>query len=132
MADEILVELFDESADPEEVDRLTRVIRMELLDLDEVDSVTQAAAGPAPEGTRGLSLAVIGALLVHVPATVDALTKVVELVRSFLRRGGGGTPRQTMRLTVNGHTIELTPTAEQQQALVDRFLADAAGSESTG
>jgi hypothetical protein len=30
-----------------------------------------------------------------------------------------------MRVTVNGHTIELTATPDQQQALVEKFLAEA-------
>lgn len=122
MAEEILVELFDESADPEEVDRLTRVIRQELLEIDEVDAVSQAAAGPAPEGTRGLTLAVIGALIVKAPAAIEAVGKVLDVVRSWLNRGAE-TSQKTMRLTVNGQTIELTPTKEQQQALIEEFLA---------
>lgn len=122
MAEEILVELFDESADPEEVDRLTRVIRQELLEIDEVDAVSQAAAGPAPEGTRGLTLAAIGALIIKGPQAIEALGKVLNVVRSWLNRGAA-TSQKTMRLTVNGQTIELTPTKEQQQALIEEFLA---------
>ncbi|HQR27033.1 MAG TPA: hypothetical protein PLP61_08355 [Nocardioides sp.] len=122
MAEDILVELFDVDADPDEVDRLTRAVREELLDIDEVGTVRPAEAGPAPEGTRGLTLAALGALLVQAPATVEVVAKVLSVIRSFLSRGGS---ERTMRVTVNGQSIELTPTKEQQQALVDRFLAQA-------
>lgn len=119
----MLVELFDETADPEEVDRLTRAIRAELLDIDEVDAVAQATAGPAPEGTRGLTLAALGALIVKLPATVEAIGKVVTVVRAWLNRGGAS--EKTMRLTINGQTMELNPTQAQQEALVQQFLAQA-------
>lgn len=122
MAEDILVELFDVDADPDEVDRLTRAVREELLDIDEVGTVRPAEAGPAPEGTRGLTLAALGALLVQAPATVEVVAKVLSVIRSFLSRGGS---ERTMRVTVNGQSIELTPTKEQQQALVERFLAQA-------
>ena len=127
MSDEVLVEWYADSApeDPESVERATLDLRRELLDLDPVAGVRPAPAGPAPPGTRGLDVAALGALLVSVKPTAEILGKVVDIVRSWLRRRRDG-DRQVMRVTVNGHTIELTPTDAQQAALVEAFIARAA------
>jgi hypothetical protein len=117
----LLVELFDADADPERLDQLTQALRRELLELD-VDSVDQATAGPAPEGTRGLELAAIGALLVQAATTSEMLVKVVGVVRGWLRSGPPRSQR-TLRLTISGQSIELThATDAQQQQLVDQFI----------
>ena len=60
---DILVEIMEPDAEPERLDALAGALREELLGLD-VDDVERAIAGPAPDGTRALELAVIGALLV--------------------------------------------------------------------
>jgi hypothetical protein len=119
MSDEILVELFSkgEPVDPGEVERLSLALRREFLEIDEVEQVGAASAGPAPEGSRGLDVAALGALALSVEPTIDVLVKVFGVVRSWLGQGGS-----TMRVTVNGQSIELTPTKEQQDALVQRFI----------
>jgi hypothetical protein len=124
--DEILVEVYDADAPAEEVDRLTRVLHAELLGIDDVDDVRAASAGPAPPGSRAVGIEALGALIVSVEPTVEVVRRVIDLVRSWLGRAdGSAASSRTMRVTVNGHTIELTPTPEQQQALVEKFLADA-------
>ena len=121
---DLLVEVFDEDVDPEQLDQLTQSLRRELLELD-VDSVDQATAGPAPTGTRGLELAVIGALLVRAQASAELLAKVVGVVRGWLRDARRDT--RTLRLTLNGQSIELThATDAQQQQLVDQFIRSVA------
>ena len=121
METDLLVELFDADADPERLDQLTQALRRELLELD-VDGVDQATAGPAPEGTRGLELAAIGALLVKAATTSDMLVKVIGVVRGWLRSGPPRNQR-TLRLTISGQSIELThATDAQQQQLVDQFI----------
>jgi hypothetical protein len=122
MVDSILVELFDTRADEVEIDRLTRVVRQELLEIDDVDAVTTPETGPAPEGSRGLALGALGALVISAQPTVEVLTRVFGVIRTFVSRAGAD---RKMRLTVNGHSIELLPTDEQQQVLVERFLAEA-------
>jgi hypothetical protein len=124
--DAILVEIFDESAPPDEVDRVTRSLRSELLEIDEVGSVRPVDAGPAPEGTRGIGVEALGALVVSAQPTVELVKKVLDVLWAWVGRSGARHERRTMRVTVNGHTIELDPTAEQQQALVEKFLLDAA------
>lgn len=125
MADEILVELYDDDADPAELDRLTRALRQEILGVDDVDTVSAATTGPAPDGTRGIDAAAIGALVVGVAPTLQALAKIVDVLRGFVSRPRGAA-QQTLKLTVNGEVLELTPTAAQQQALVEAFLKRAA------
>jgi hypothetical protein len=125
MATDLLVELFDADADPERLDELTQSLRRELLELD-VDSVDQATAGPAPEGTRGLELAAIGALLVKAAASSEMLVKVIGVVRGWLRSGSPRNQR-TLRLTIGDQSIELThATDAQQQQLVDQFIRSVA------
>jgi hypothetical protein len=123
MGDDIRLELYDADADPEVVDRDTRALREELLSIDDVDSITPATAGPAPEGTRGLELAAIGALILHAQPTVEMVTHVVGVIRHWLAAGSHAAPARTLRLTVNGQSLELADaTAAQQQELVDQFI----------
>jgi len=67
MTEDIRVEFMSgPDSDPAEIDALTRALRDEILEVDEVDRVEQASAGPAPEGAKGLDIAAIGALVVGV------------------------------------------------------------------
>lgn len=128
MADEVLVELYDAGdATPEETEGTTQGLRSELLDLDEVSEVRRASAGPPPPGTRAVDVAALGALVVAVEPTITALSRVVSVVRDWLsHRGGSDQKGQSVRITVNGQSIELAAaTAAQQQALVDQFLRSA-------
>lgn len=131
MATELRIELFEPDADPATLDELTRTLRTELLDLD-VDSITQPPASPAPEGSKGLELVAIGALLVQVKNSIPVITSVVSAVRSWLQRGTS--PGRSLKITVDGRTLELTAaTAEQQQQIVEEFVRSfepgAAGAE---
>jgi hypothetical protein len=127
MSDEILLELFDEDLDPAEAERMALSLRRELLEIDEVEDVAAATAGPAPPGARGVELASLGALVVAAQPTMAVLGKVLGLLRSWLKPGGA-----TMRVTVNGQSIELTPSKEQQDALVAGFLAQVAARPAGG
>jgi hypothetical protein len=120
VATELKIELFEPEADPETVDELTRNLRNELLDLD-VDAITQPVVGPAPERSKGLELMAIGALLVQVKNSLPVVTAVVSAVRSWLQRGSS--PGRSLKVTVDGRTLELTAaTADQQQRIVDEFV----------
>jgi len=132
MSDDMVVDLYDEDLDPAEVEQLTLALRRELLDVTEVEDVAHAQAGPAPAGSRAIGLAEIGSLIVTVKPTVEALAKVVGVLRGWMasrKASSGGQQQSTMRITVNGQTLELTPTAEQQQALVAEFVKAAATDE---
>jgi hypothetical protein len=75
MSEDIRVEFVGGTdIDPAEIDALTMALREEILQVDEVDRVEQASEGPAPEGSKALDLAAIGALIVGIirPLSLDA------------------------------------------------------------
>jgi hypothetical protein len=124
MAQDLRVDLYDEELDPADVEQLTLLLRQELLELDDVEEVTAAAAGPAPPGSRALELAAIGALIVSARPTAEAIAKVVGVLHDWLRRrkSSQAAPQSTLRITANGETLELTPTRTEQAALVEEFI----------
>ena len=63
MSTQLQIEILDPTADDQELDELTESLRQDLLELD-VDSVSRPTLGPGPEGSKGLDLAAVGALLV--------------------------------------------------------------------
>jgi hypothetical protein len=133
MADEMRVELYDEDLDPAEVDELTIALRSELLQISDVDDVTSAPGGPAPPGSRAIGLIALGTLIVNAKPTVEAVARIVGVLRDWLGRRSkqGGEQRSTLRITVNGQTLELTPSAEEQATLVQEFIKSAADAPPT-
>lgn len=126
MSDDITVEFVTgpgSEADAAEIEQLTLALREEILQLDEVNAVEQATAGPAPEGTRAIELAAIGSLLVSVAP--GAAAKVFQLVRAWL---AGRPSPPPLKITVGGNTIEIVPDDEQQDALVEQFIKSMQGS----
>jgi hypothetical protein len=104
-------------ADAEEVADATLQLRRELLDLD-VEAVELPAAGEPPPGTRAVELAALGALVVTV-AQSPLLGPVVAAVRSWL----AGAPERSIKLELDGDTLELTGlSSKEQQRLVDEWL----------
>jgi hypothetical protein len=103
------------------MDALTRALRAEILEVDEVDRVEQASAGPAPEGSKGLDVAAVGALLVGVAPGVQAVAKVVEVVRGWLVRHSSSTP--PLQMTIGDKSITVRADKEQQDELVAAFIA---------
>lgn len=123
MSDDILVEFVtgpDSEADEAELERLTLALREEILQLDDVNAVEQASAGPAPEGTRSGELAAIGALIVTAVPGVQAAAKVLTVIRSWLGGRSAGAP--TLKMTVGGNSIEIAADDDQQDALVAQFI----------
>jgi hypothetical protein len=130
MSEDIRVEFVSgPDADPAEIDALTRALRAEILQVDEVDRVEQASAGPAPEGAKGLDIAAIGALVVGVTPGVQAVVKVVEAVRNWLAGRSPSTP--PLQMTIGDKSITVVADKKQQDALVAAFVA-ALTSEDTG
>ena len=132
MSDDILINVFDEGLDEAEVDRLTLALRRELLEIAEVENIAPVSSGPAPEGSRAIGLIELGSLLVTVKPTVEALGKVFGVLRGWLarRKSSGSAESSVLRITINGRSLELTPTAQQQQLLVDQFIrAGASGDQ---
>ena len=113
----VLVQLDDPSAAEVDLDRLTSRVRNELLELD-VDAVDRPAAGPVPLGSRAVELAAIGALLVTVQQGWDVVDAVVERLRSWASRD----PGRTVKITIDGDTIEVTGASdESERRLIDSW-----------
>ena len=125
-SDDVLLELYSEDDDPAETERLSLSLRQELLDIAEVEAVKGATAGPPPPGARGLDMATLGALLVSVQPTVEFLRRVVGVVQNWLDRNRSKETPTTMKVTINGQTIELTPTKHQQAEIVEQYLRSVA------
>jgi hypothetical protein len=104
-------------ADAEEVAEATLQLRRELLDLD-VEAVELPRAGEPPPGTRAVELAALGALVITIGQS-PLLGPVVAAVRSWL----AGSPQRSIKLELDGDTLELTGlSSKAQQRLVDEWL----------
>ena len=121
MADELTLLLSEDGADAERLDAVTRTLRRELDELD-VERVTQLTAGEAPEGTRAIEVAAVGALLVTLGNSAQALSKVVGAIRDWLGRTPG--PVRTVRLELGGDVLELSQASvTEQDRLVELFVS---------
>ena len=122
MSEDIRVEIVSgPDADPGEMDALTRALRAEILEVDEVDRVEQASAGPAPDGSKGLEVAAIGALVVGLAPGVQAVAKVIEVVRSWLAHRSPSTP--PLQMSIGDKSITVVADKQQQDELVAAFVA---------
>ena len=122
MGEEIRVEFVSgPDADPAELDALTRALRAEILEVDEVDRVDQASAGPAPDGSKGLDVAAIGALVVGLAPGVQAAAKVIDVVRNWLAHRSPSTP--PLQMSIGDKSITVVADKQQQDELVAAFVA---------
>ena len=104
-------------ADEDELERLARSLRAELLELD-VDAVEPAAAGPAPEDARAVEALMLGALVVRLGRNSEALSSLVRSVRGWLGDGD-----RKVRIELDGDVLELTGTStEERQRLIDAWI----------
>jgi hypothetical protein len=126
MSTELQIEIIDPEADDERLATMTETLRQDLLALD-VDSVKRLSGGTAPNGSKGIDPAAVGAILVALKGSVELATQVVAAVKSWMKRGNSKTATQVLKLTMNGQSIELSAaTLDQQQQLVDAFVSAAA------
>ncbi|AIG74666.1 Hypothetical protein AJAP_08835 [Amycolatopsis japonica] len=117
----VRVQLGEEGADAERVERLAGYLRGELIDRG-VSDVKALPAGEAPPGARGFDVATAGGLLVTLGKSADGLRSVVTAVREWLSRGGR--VRRTVRLEIDGDVLELSEaTLTDQDKLVDLFVS---------
>ena len=122
MAEDIRVEFVSgPDSDPEEIDALARALRAEILEVDEVDRVEQATAGPAPDGSKGLDVAAIGALVVGVSPGIQAVVKVIDVVRGWLANRSSSTP--PLQMSVGDKSITVVANEEQRDELIAAFVA---------
>jgi hypothetical protein len=112
--------LIDAGADAhvEELDRLTRQLRDEILEL-EVESVEPVKGAPAPEGTKGVDPMILGALAVTVGPTV--LTKFLEFLHAWAMRREDRTVKLKIQ-TEGGAMLEVEVPATMSPAEVKQWI----------
>lgn len=105
-------------ADEDELERLARSLRAELLELD-VDAVEPAATGPAPDDARAVEALMVGALVVRLARDSESLSALVRTVRGWL----GGDAARSVRIELDGDVLELTGASDaERQRLVDVWI----------
>ena len=105
-------------ADDQEVEKLGRQLREELLELD-VDAVDHVRSGSAPVGTKGDPVT-LGALIVTLAASGGVLTTLIGAVQSWITRHERG----AVTLEIAGDKLAITGvSSEQQQRLIDDFIS---------
>jgi hypothetical protein len=103
--------------DDDELDRLARQLRDQLLELD-VEDVQPLHEGAAPPGSKAVDPAAVGALVVTLAPT--AIQSVLGLLQSWLH----GRPAAGVKVTLGRDSLELTnATAAQIDELTRAFLA---------
>lgn len=106
------LEISDDAATSDEVDRLARHLLAELREMD-VESAELATGGPVPEGAKSAEIITAGTIALSVlPA---ALPKLIDFVQSWALRGG-----RTVKFKgkVGGQAVEFEGSADDLQALI--------------
>jgi hypothetical protein len=114
----LTLEVSSADSDTEELDLMTSQLRQELLQLD-VDDVRLLREGPAPSGVKGLDLAAIGTLLVNMKLSSAALTRLVNVVRSWVGRPGN----RAVKMSLAGDSIQVTGLSPaDQHRLIEQWI----------
>jgi len=103
--------LAEEDAEAERVAELTRYLREELLELD-VDDVTALPGAEVPPGARAVGGTEIGALLVTLGSSTNALNQVITVIRSWLGRHHDAHP--SLHLQMDGDVLEIRKATDEQ------------------
>lgn len=106
-------------ADHERQDRLARRLRAEIAEAD-IERVVAGGGSDRPAGAKAGGLGNLGQLLVTVTASGGALARLVGLLADWLKRQPGN---ERLTVSIGDDRIELHPTADQQQKIVEAFLA---------
>lgn len=114
MDTELRLSLVEAGASAEELEATGDRVREELLALD-VTSVRAMPGGPAPDGTRGLDAATLGAMLVSLPATPPVLAAVVDVMRRWIGRSDSS---RSVRIEIDGDSLELSKVSDEEQTLL--------------
>lgn len=104
--------------DAEELARITRRLREELLGLD-VEAVEFAKSGETPEGAKVGPAIDWNTLLLTLAASGGVLTTIIGVLQSWLTRHEG----RSVMLEIDGDKIEITGiSSEEQKRLIDAWL----------
>ena len=111
MENELQILLAEEEAEAERVAELTGYLREELLELD-VDDVATLPGEEAPPGARAVEVAQIGALLVTLGSSTNALNQVITVIRSWMGRHHHTHP--SLRLQMGDDVLEIHKATDDQ------------------
>jgi len=104
--------------DAEELDRLTRQLRRDILDL-EVEDVRLPEAGEVTAGAKGSYLEV-GALLITLLVSSGAVPPLIELIRSLLTHHS----LRSATLEIDGDKLEVQGlSAREQRELIEAWMS---------
>lgn len=119
---QLRVNVEEDNADADRIDRLTRFLRNELLAAG-VESVDQVSDGPAPPGTRGFDATTIGALMVATTSSAVAATQAITTIRGWLARTSKDSK---VKISIGDSTLTLeNPATKEQQDLITAFVSAA-------
>jgi hypothetical protein len=122
MGAEIRITVVDLAADEEAYESMSVALREEILSTD-VNDVRFVRTGTAPDGTRGLDVTAVNQLLVTLPASLAAVSALVNTVRGWLSRSSDG---RTVELTLGDKSLKLArASSDDQQRLIEEFLQSA-------
>ena len=80
--------------------------------------LSSLSAGPAPDDARAVEALVLGALIVKVGRSSEALTTLVRTVRGWLGDG-----ERRVRIELDGDVLEVSGVStEERQRLVDAWI----------
>ena len=104
--------------DDRELDRLTRQLRREILEMD-VEDVALVESEEAPAGAKGDTIT-LGALLVTAAASGSLFPGLFDLLKSWLTRHG----LRSVTLEIDGDKLEVKGiSAKEQQQLIDAWMS---------
>ena len=100
---ELILQIIVEDGDDEEIDKVSRRLYRELIDLD-VDSVERISMGIVPEGAKSVDPTLLGLLIVSVGPIM--LTKFLEFLHAWCMRDESRTVKIKMQAK-SGDAIEI-------------------------
>ena len=116
MQDQLRIFMVEEGADAERLDVLAGYLTRDLRELDDVE--LGRVSLEAPPNTRAVDVAAVGSLLVTLLSS-SALPQLINTIRGWLGRG-----RSTVRVELDGDTLELSAaSSEEQERLIQLFVA---------
>lgn len=114
---ELLVVLEPENGVEDDArERLARQLGAELRELD-IDSLTAVERHPAPAGSKGVDVSMVGSWLVMLTASGDVFKTIVATLQDWLSRHRSG---HAVKSVMDGDTLELTAASTAEQAEIVR------------
>jgi hypothetical protein len=112
----------DHEGDAEELEKFSRQLREELMDMD-LEAVDFISTGETPEKAKGFPIE-WGTLIVALVASGGVITTLINVLKSWLTRQD----RRSITLEINGDKLEVSSiSSEEQQKLIDLWLSRHSG-----